>query len=181
MKKFCNILFLSFGILFFGCSKKYPEDGFHYVFKSPEKRIVGTWQLTNYYINGINATNFLYNQYIGWGQYGFNAGPIMYQYGIIDFNIGDADPNGNHVITAQSIDGGGSLVFKNDNNYLQIGFGMEYGNVQSNPLLYNPFRSIQYVNSPFWKINELTNITFKISGTYRDTSYQIEFAKQYAY
>ena len=173
MKQLITILLL-LSLVFFSCSKKYPEDGFYYMGKSPEKRIVGKWRLTKYYINGADSTSFLFKQYIGHCVYGINQGSICYQYGVIVFDVGNKDPGeGDFPFTFYEGGGGGYFNFVNDYNYITC----YYSAVGS---AYNPFRE----NNPepnthsLWTIDELTNINFKVSITLNDTAYTLEFAKQ---
>jgi len=167
------ILSCIFSCLLFSCSKKYPEDGIYYMGKSPEKRIVGRWKISKYYINGADSTAFLFKQYIGHCVYGINQGNICYQYGVMVYDVGKKDPGeGDFPFTFYEGGGGGYFNLVNDDNYITCYYAARSA--------YNPFREDNPVPNThsLWKILELTNITFKISNTIHDTTYNIEFAKQ---
>ncbi len=166
MKNLFKIIFVLtvFSCLFSGC-KKYPEDDKRYLFKSPEKRLVGTWRIAKYYINGADSTDFLYRQYIG---------APDYQYGVIALKISkvNGDPGDNSSIYNITVVGigsaGGGMGLKKGKNYLNLGIGSLYG---ASPI-YNPF-----INMSNWEIRELTNNAFKIKSNIGGVNYRVEFDK----
>jgi len=169
------ILFLGSFVLF-SC-KKYPEDNKKYLFDSPEKRIVGTWLLTNYYMNNADSTTFLYNQYDG---YNFAGTPTpVSQYGNLLLEVGvTSDKSYQYGITIYSIGGSGNMSFDNDKNYLKIDFtvtGYKYY-----PALYNDSIIVYnlFVNVSNWNIRELTKTNLKINNTINKTNYSMGFTKQ---
>ncbi|HXU28740.1 MAG TPA: hypothetical protein VN698_16040 [Bacteroidia bacterium] len=169
------VILIALSNLFFCCSKKYPEDGFHYVGKSPEKRIVGKWLLTKYYINNNDSTSFIFSKYIGWGQSGYNTGPLQYQYGVLLFEVTKNPNDNNFVYAIRSIGAGGNIIFYNSDNNFDMNFMNVYGS--NTPPLYPLIKSSPQSNAGF-TIEKLTNISLKITSTYGSTTTTIEFAKQ---
>ncbi|HXD91638.1 MAG TPA: hypothetical protein VNX01_00415 [Bacteroidia bacterium] len=177
MQKAFKIIFVlsALGALFFSCSKKYPEDRFYYVGKSPEKRIVGKWLLTKYYINNDDSTDFLFSKYIGWGQSGYNTGPLKYQYGVLIFEVTKDQYDNNFVYAIHSIGAGGNIIFYNSDNNFSMNFLNVYGS--NTPPLYPLIKSSPQTDAGF-TIEKLTNISLKITSSYGATTTTMEFAKQ---
>jgi hypothetical protein len=170
-------LILSFGsFVLFSC-KKYPEDSKRYLFDSPEKRIVGTWLLTNYYMNNADSTTFLYNQYDGYN-YAGTPTPVS-QYGNLLLEVGvSSDKSYQYGATIYSIGGSGNMSFENDKNYLKIDFTVTgYKYYPATPLDTIPVYNL-FVNVSNWNIRELTKTNLKINNTINNTNYSIEFTKQ---
>jgi hypothetical protein len=172
-KRITTFLTLGSFVLLLSC-KKYPEDGIRYWLKSPEKRIEGTWLLTNYFINKGDSTNYLYNQYDG---FNFAGSPTpASQYGNLLLEIVKEENSSQYNLSINSISGSGNLSFTNFKNDVEISFLVtgykQYPAVNNGDTLYNLFRS-----TSFWKIEELTNINFKITNTINDTVYSIYFSK----
>lgn len=176
------MLLSAIGILLFSCSKKYPEDGFYYMGKSPYKRIMGKWLLSKYTVNNVDSTKSVFKKYVGWNAYGYggngNVYPPPYQYGIIKFEISGDDGDANlYHYAVYDLGAGGEFKFTNEEDNMTISFGFSYGSKA--PLLSPTFKSFPNPGDyPTWKIEKLTNINFKVSTTLNDTSYTLEFAKQ---
>lgn len=177
MKKVFKTALILITLVGFVSCHKYPEDNVFIESKSPEKRIVGTWSLTKYYINGADFTDFLFNQYIGFGICGYNSSPPFYQYGNLDFVISKPAPYGVFNYNVLNTGAGGWFYFENKKNDLKMYFGALCS--LNNKLLYAPIKGNPNIDPiPFWQIRELTNKSLKITNIIKDTTYRIEFTKQ---
>jgi hypothetical protein len=179
MKQLITILLL-LSLVFFSCSKKYPEDGFYYMGKSPYKRIMGKWLLSKYTVNNADSTTSVFKKYVGWNAYGYGGNPgnpPPYQYGVIKFEISGDDGDANlYHYAVYDLGAGGEFQFINEEDNMNIFFGFAYGSKA--PLLSPAFRSFPNPRDYLvWKIEKLTNINFKVSTTLNDTAYTLEFAK----
>ncbi|HEX7414311.1 MAG TPA: hypothetical protein VF411_09745 [Bacteroidia bacterium] len=157
------VVLIALGSLFLGC-KKYPEDNVFMEFKKPAKRIVGTWRLTKYYINGADSTTFLFKQY---------TSISSYQYGILDLVIGaSVNSDYQYGIFIYSIRGDGGITFENHKNDLYVVFLIP----ASTPglYLYSQFGD----TDSRWDIRELTTTDFKITNSVHGIDYRIEFTRQ---
>lgn len=168
--------FLLFAFLFLGCSKRYADDDVCYMFNPPGNRITGTWRLTRYYINGGDSTNFLFTKYVGLCANGLHTGTPCYQFGVIDFEVESYNQaSAAFHYTINAIDASGDFAFVSNNSHIVCDFVV----ARNSPKVYNPFRVRPYNGTPDdWKIQELTNIKFKLSNTINDTAYIIEFEKR---
>ncbi|MHB8261408.1 MAG: hypothetical protein ACYDCN_13230 [Bacteroidia bacterium] len=162
MKRFSKIavVVITLSSLCLSCHK-YPEDNVFMEKMSPEKRIVGTWRLTKYYINGADSTAFLFKQY---------TSISSYQYGILDLVIGIGGNSAyQEGMAIYSIGGDGGISFENHKNDLYVDFTI-YN-------LYSPFGNGRNWNYN-WDIRELTTTDFKITNSVNGIDYRIEFTKQ---
>jgi hypothetical protein len=144
MKSIGTIIVFIFCLLFISCKKKYEEDP-KKTTKSPEKRLVGSWKLTDYTFNGSSIVNQL------------NALDSSYKIENVTFNFSktkDEDKKWNLAITADSKElymDYAALV--NDKYILVTAYGIDA--IITVKWFSTPFRYNKPLSDTYWIITKL--------------------------
>ena len=150
-------------VLFSGC-KKYPEDDVRYRFKSAKARLIGTWHLTAYYMNGGDSMNYIVSQ-SSCGYPYCTPSFIDVRQALTITVVEDSKLKRAHFHHSWG-NSKGDMEFREHKNELwsnTITFGQSYQR--------SPF------SVPTWKILKLTNVRMHLEKEEYGTKYRMEFVK----
>lgn len=160
MKKTISILIIS-ALLFslFGSCKKYDE-GPLISFRSKEKRMMGTWQIEHYFVNGYDSSSY-FTQY--------DSPLVQFDANRVYFTIQDfytLNPKTSKWIDAE-------WNWANNDEYILMDF-IEPGHLENEWLNTGPFNIGGTVN---WEIKKLKTKELILETTYSNVLYRLEFGR----